>query len=206
MSLSPDHIKSSSSFKHILTLNYNDIITFVFDYLKKYTFPVIFGYMLSAVLLIWLIFNRIGLSGEYPFITILLHSLTGFILLPVLLVLPHEFLHIIPYWLSGARNIRIGAKPAELYFYVTAHNYPVGGKQFILIALTPFIALSVIMVSLTFFLPPLWQWSVLAALFMHTTMCAGDLALINFYWVNRDKKIITWDDTDLQEAYFYEIL
>jgi hypothetical protein len=35
-------------------------------------------------------------------------------------------------------------------------------------------------------------------------MCAGDFALLNFYYLNRDKKIYTWDDADLKEAYYYE--
>jgi hypothetical protein len=35
-------------------------------------------------------------------------------------------------------------------------------------------------------------------------MCAGDFALLNFYFLNRNKKIYTWDDVDKKEAYFYE--
>jgi hypothetical protein len=37
-------------------------------------------------------------------------------------------------------------------------------------------------------------------------MCAGDFALLNLYFLNRDKKIYTWDDFDKKEAYFYEEL
>jgi hypothetical protein len=37
-------------------------------------------------------------------------------------------------------------------------------------------------------------------------MCAGDFSLLNFYWINRDKKIYTWDDADQKMAYFYEEL
>jgi hypothetical protein len=37
-------------------------------------------------------------------------------------------------------------------------------------------------------------------------MCAGDFALLNLYFVNKDKKIYTWDDLDKKEAYFYEEL
>jgi hypothetical protein len=37
-------------------------------------------------------------------------------------------------------------------------------------------------------------------------MCAGDFALLNFYFLNRDKEIYTWDDVDKKEAYFYEKL
>jgi len=30
--------------------------------------------------------------------------------------------------------------------------------------------------------------------------------LLNLYYLNRDKKIYTWDDVDKKEAYFYEEL
>jgi hypothetical protein len=41
-------------------------------------------------------------------------------------------------------------------------------------------------------------------LFVHATMCAGDFAMLNFYHINKARKIYTWDDADLKEAYFYE--
>jgi hypothetical protein len=37
-------------------------------------------------------------------------------------------------------------------------------------------------------------------------MCAGDFALLNYYFINKHRKIYTWDDADLKEAYFYEEL
>ena len=43
-------------------------------------------------------------------------------------------------------------------------------------------------------------------LFVHATMCAGDMALLNLYYLNREMKIYTWDDADKKEAYFYEKL
>jgi len=39
---------------------------------------------------------------------------------------------------------------------------------------------------------------------VHTTMCAGDFALLNFYHINRHRKIYSWDDADEKIAYFYE--
>jgi len=53
-------------------------------------------------------------------------------------------------------------------------------------------------------LPGLWKWSLSLFLFVHTTMCAGDFAFLNFYHINRKKKIYTWDDADRKESYFYE--
>jgi hypothetical protein len=35
-------------------------------------------------------------------------------------------------------------------------------------------------------------------------MCAGDFALLNFYYLRKGKKIFTWDDADGKIAYLYE--
>jgi len=206
MNSSPEKIKSDPAYNHLLTIQYNDIVPFVFEYLKKYTLPLLLSYIFTSGSLIWLIVTRIGLTGDFPFSVILFHSLIGFILMPVLLILPHELLHVLPYYFTGARDIRIGAQPGKYYFYVTAHNHPVGNSGFLIIALTPFIIITLVLVTLAFFLTPLWQWSIVSAFFMHNTMCAGDLALINFYYLHRGKKIITWDNTEEKKAYFYEVL
>ncbi|HUS86120.1 MAG TPA: metalloprotease family protein [Bacteroidales bacterium] len=200
-----EKIKTDPAYNHLLTIQYNDIVPFVFEYLKKYTLPVILSYLFITCSLIWMVITRIGITGDFPFPVILLHSLIGFILIPLLLILPHELLHVLPYWFTGARDIRIGAEPGEFYFYVTAHNHPVGNSGFQIIAITPFIIISLILVPVSFFLTPLWQWSIVSAFFMHNTMCAGDLALINFFYLNRDKKIITWDNAEEKKAYFYEV-
>jgi hypothetical protein len=91
-------------------------------------------------------------------------------------------------------------------FYVTAHRFVTGPRQFILVALTPFITVSIILILLILFLPGLWKWSLSVLLFVHATMCVGDFALMNFYYLNRNKKIFTWDDFDKKIAYFYEEL
>ena len=198
-------IIKNERFRHLFTLSYDDIIPFVFKYIKKHTFPVIIAWTFLLAILIWMIDFRFALAGNFRFTNIFTHSLTGFIIFPMLLVVPHEFLHIIPYFLGGARNIRIGADWKQYYFYVTSHLHPVGSFLFITVALTPFLSISAGLIYLIFTInSPLWSWSILCTLFMHTTMCAGDFALINFYWTNRHKKIITWDDADRKESYFYE--
>jgi hypothetical protein len=118
----------------------------------------------------------------------------------------HEFLHVVPYFISGARNIRIGMDLKQYIFYVTAHRYVASPLQFRIVALTPFLLISLVSALMVFILPGLWKWSLSLFLFVHTTMCAGDFALLNFYFLNRNKKIYTWDDADKKEAYFYEEL
>jgi hypothetical protein len=200
-----ENIVKNNRFKHILTLSYDDIVPFVFEYLKKHTFPIILAWTFLLATVILMADVRFALAGEYRFLIIFAHSIIGLIIFPILLVIPHELLHIIPYFFGGARNIRIGADWKQYYFYVTSHLYPVGPFTYIAVALVPFLLISASLIYLVFVLQSLlWSWSLLCTLFMHTTMCAGDFALINFYWINRDKKIITWDDADRKEAYFYE--
>jgi hypothetical protein len=151
------------------------------------------------------IYFRLNLSA-YQYSKILFHSMLGFILFPLLSVPVHELLHVMPYYLTGARNIRAGMDLRQYLFYVTAHRYVAGPSQFRLIAMFPFVLISITLLVLLFFVPDLWKWSLSAFLFLHATMCAGDFALLNFYALNRKKEIYTWDDADKKEAYFFEKL
>lgn len=205
MRKSVDYITGNERYRHLFTLSYDEIVPFVFKYIKKHTFPVILAWSFLLAIIILMTDFRFELASDYRFINILMHSSIGIVILPLVLVIPHELLHIVPYYLSGARNIRVGADWQQYYFYVTAHLYPVGAVTFITVALTPFLVISAALVYLIIITAsPLWTWSLLWTLFMHTTMCAGDFALINYYWINRHKKIITWDDADSKKAYFYE--
>ncbi|MCA1757605.1 MAG: DUF3267 domain-containing protein [Bacteroidales bacterium] len=205
MNITPESIKGNPENSHLLTLHYNEMIPFVIEHLKKRTLPVFIALLVLICMIIPLIVIRVNIAGTYPLSNIVLHSLTGLVILPLLLILPHEFLHILPYRLSGARDIRIGANWKEAYFYVTAHNHPVQRGWFMVIALTPAITITAIIALAMVYVTPLWQWSLICALFAHSTMCAGDLALLNYFYINRHKNIVTWDDVGKGEAYFYEI-
>jgi hypothetical protein len=148
----------------------------------------------------------IGISSlsRFLLISVFLYSLPGFVLLPVLSIPVHEALHVIPYYISGARNIRVGMDLKQYIFYVTAHRHVLSPAKFIIVALVPFLVISMLVIILIFSIPGLWKWSLSLFLFVHTTMCAGDFALLNFYFINRGKKIYTWDDADQKMAYFYE--
>ena len=149
---------------------------------------------------------RIDIAGYYEFKKIITHTLLGTVIFPVLIIPVHEGLHIIPYFLSGARKIKIGMDLSQYMFYVTAHRHVATPGIFRLVAIIPFIVISLTTLLLVLYLPGLWKWSFSLFLFVHTTMCAGDFAMLNFYHINKSRKIYTWDDADLKEAYFYEEL
>ena len=149
---------------------------------------------------------RINIAGYFPMKTILSHSLMGFIVFPVLMIPVHEFMHVVPFFLTGAKRIRVGADLKQYIFYVTAHRHVISARQFRFVALIPFLVISAALIILILYLPGLWKWSLSVLLFVHATMCAGDFALLNFYYINRHRKIYTWDDADEKMAYFYEEL
>lgn len=205
MKITPEEITGNPGNIHLMTLTYHDMISFVMEFIKKRTLPVVIALLSLFIALGPLVAIRIDIAGTYPYLKILLYSFLGMIVFPLLLILPHEFLHIVPYRLSGARDIRIGANWNDGYFYVTAHKHPVRRRWFMVIALTPAILVTATLAVTILYVQPLWQWSLICTLFLHLTMCAGDLALINYFYINRHRNIVTWDDVDKGEAYFYEV-
>ena len=95
----------------------------------------------------------------------------------------------------------------QYMFYVTAHKYVATPLQFRIVALVPIIIITGFN-YINYFSPGLWKWSLSLFLFVHATMCAGDIALLNLYWVNKDKKISTHGMMLKKKkvAYFYEEL
>ena len=204
MKLTPEDINDQKRFRLFLTIPYRELIEFVFEYLKKKSLLIYFFWFCCLFFFCISIFIRIKVAGSFPITHIFLHSFIGLVVLPLICIPLHELLHVIPFLLSGAKNIRIGMYLKQYLFYVSAHRYVATPIQFRVVAWMPFLIISAGTAVLIFLLPGLWKWSLSIFLFAHATMCAGDIALLNLYYLNRNKKIYTWDDVDKKEAYFYE--
>jgi hypothetical protein len=206
MAFSVEDLNDQKRFRLFLTIPYKNLIQFVFEYLKKKSGLMFLFWFLCLIFLCFTVIIRIKVAGNFPRTHILFHSVIGLVILPLVCIPLHELLHVIPYYVSGAKNIRFGMDLKQYLFYVTAHRYVASPLQFRIVASTPFIIISSGLLLLVFLLPGLWKWSLSLFLFAHATMCAGDFALLNLYYLNRNKKICTWDDVDKKEAYFYEEL
>lgn len=204
MSFKVEDIEDPSRFRLLKKVAYADLLGFVLEHLGKRSSVIVIFWTSCAFFLMIAIYIRISIAGLYPHSQILLHSFLGFIVYPVLSIPIHEGLHVIPYYISGARDIRAGMDLKQYLFYVTAHRYVANSREFRIVAAFPYQIISITVLFLIFFLPPVWKWSFSLFLFTHATMCAGDFSLLNFYHLNKDKDIYTWDDADKKEAYFYE--
>jgi hypothetical protein len=204
MALQVEDLEDQTRYRQILAVPYNDLVNFVLDYIRRKSGLMVFFWSVCIIFLGIALTVRTNIAGYFPIRNILFHSLLGLVIFPILCIPVHESLHIIPYYFTGARKIRIGMDLKQYLFYVTAHRHVATPLQFRIVAITPFFIISVALTLLVFLLPGLWKWSLSLFLFVHTTMCAGDFAMLNFYWLNKKKKIYTWDDADQKMAYFYE--
>jgi hypothetical protein len=206
MALKVEDLEDFTKYRELLKIPYDELITFVLDYIRRRSGVMIFFWSACLIFLGLALTVRINIAGYFPIKNIFFHSFMGFVVFPILSIPVHESLHIIPYFIGGARKIRIGMDLKQYLFYVTAHRHIAAPAQFRFVAIVPFLVLSLVLLYLVFTLPGLWKWSFSLLLFVHATMCAGDFAMLNFYFLNRRKKIYTWDDFDKKIAYFYEEL
>jgi hypothetical protein len=204
MALQVEDLDNDTKFRKVLSVSYSDLVPFIFEYLLKKSLLIRFFWLVCIITLGLLIKVRFNIAGYYPLSKIFFHSLLGLIVLPLIIIPVHELLHVIPYFFAGARKIRVGMDLKQYLFFVTAHRFVATPIQFKIVALVPFLLLTIGSAVMIFLLPGLWKWSLSLFLFVHTTMCAGDFALLNFYYINRNKTIYSWDDVDKKEAYFYE--
>jgi hypothetical protein len=207
MTLKPtiEQLEEGSAYEKVLTLSYSDIAPFVIGSLKSVNFPMIIIWIIltaSAFLTVWF-WPGLRYTLEDP--RQLKGLASGLLILPLLLVPVHEGLHLITYQLAGARDIRYGADLRQGIIYVTAHRFVAGRRLFSVVAFMPLVIISAGFIVLMIFCSPWWQWVLSMALFTHTTMCAGDAALIGFMTGFKPGNVYTWDDADRKEAYFYAV-
>ena len=91
-------------------------------------------------------------------------------------------------------------------FFAVAPEFVVSKREFIPLAIAPFIIINTVLIIL---LAIFWSDAALSfylwgIFLMHSLGCVGDFALIGFFEKMGKRKIYTYDDSDSQKSYFYE--
>lgn len=185
-------------------LSHQELLPFVKLYLKKKTFSK----------LLYNVFN--GLGGIMLFIVYELYksqfkfedALSNFaygIGIAFLLIPLHEWIHALAYKSQGAKDTSYDANFKKFYFMALANGFVANKKEFKVIALAPFVTISLALVLLTFILPPVWKITMAGIYITHTACCGGDFALLSYFDFNKDKNIVTYDDAENRISYFLEL-
>lgn len=197
-----EQLEEETEYEKVLTLPYSDIAPFVIGRLGTPRLPMIIVWSVAAASAFMIVWFWPGLRGNSHGQSVISGLIAGLIGLPLLLVPIHEGLHLLPYRLAGARDIRWGADLRQGIIYVTAHRFVAGLSLFCLVAVTPFLVITSAMVTAMIFSSPWWQWVLSMTVFAHATMCAGDAALLGFMTEFRRRGVYTWDDADTGVASF----
>jgi len=198
-----EELDDPNVYEKVLTLPYGEIAPFVISHIPRPTLPMMLVWIIAGASLFLSVWFWPGLNYPSAGTKMAAGLAAGVILFPLLLIPVHEGSHLIPFRLAGAKDIRFGADLRQGIIYVTAHRFVAGTRLFSIVALTPLVTVTVALTLLILLSPAWWKWTLSITLFVHTTMCAGDTALLGYMNSFAGRRLYTWDDADKKEAYFY---
>ncbi|MDO8928384.1 MAG: DUF3267 domain-containing protein [Bacteroidota bacterium] len=204
--LTPEDLQNENEFELLKEVSHQHLREFVVEQItKEKTIIRIYSvYQVIMLLLFTFIFTRgiiFSIKGNHELlITIgwsLLFSLSALIVI-------HELLHALAYLATGARRISFGVILKKFIFYAMADRQVIAPRAFHIVALTPFVVVKLLCISgiLLFFNNHL-MYFFLSVMCLHSMFCAGDIAMLAFYRLNKGKEIYNFDDRSEGKTYFY---
>jgi len=177
-----------------------DMLPFIRKHIYGRFLPsmIYWGFVIAFLLWIVSIFFLSEAPASKAWIYICYGFAIAFLLIPL-----HEIIHGLAYKHVGAKNTAYDVDWKSLIFMATADRFVANRKEFRLVALAPFVLITLLLLIIFPFCNALWQFAILGSLFLHTSACAGDFGLLSFFHAHRDKEIVTYDDVPNKVAYFY---
>lgn len=185
-------------------LSHRELAPFIQTYIRKKTKYSIL-YYLSNLLIFGLAgyffmtgFNKPDFDLGNRFTHFCYGLAIAFALLPL-----HEYIHVLAYKYQGAANTSYDANLKKFYFMALADKFVANKKEFEIVALSPFVVITPILIVLLFVVNSNWALTMVGILLTHTAMCSGDFGLLSYFEFHKDKQVVTYDDTENKISYFY---
>jgi hypothetical protein len=205
--LTPEDLMNEDEFELLTEVSHKNLKEFVLSQItqEKYIIRIYSFYQLAMILLFTYFFTRsivLAIKGSHE--TIIFIGAATLFSLSVLIVV-HELIHALAYWATGARKVSFGAILKKFIFYALADRQVISSKAFHLVALAPFVAVKLVcLFGLIYFFNQQSMYFFLTVMCLHSLFCAGDIAMLAFYRIHRDKEIFNFDDKNEGKTYFYQ--
>jgi len=203
MNLKPEELEENG---YILLdeMNHKEIIPFVKKFLYKRTwFSSLYNLSIIISFFVLLFFCiKFDRSGIDTFDNILTQIVFGF-LLTLALVPVHELIHALAYKLMGAKKTSFDANLKRFYFLAIADQFVTSRQEFKIIALAPFLVISLALLIASFLVNDGWKITIFTMLTIHSFACSGDFGLLSYFEYNRKKEVVTYDDKENKVSFFY---
>lgn len=199
--ISPTELQDQSKFRLVEEFDHFDIFKFLsVYYYQKRSWIVYFHYLLSlAMIIFWLWF---GIKAGYSLGTFFFIFGWSIVSMVVIFIPLHEIIQLIAYRMIGAQQVRFYFSFKKIYAFTIAYNFVIGHSDAIRVTLLPLIiiisALSIAIVS--------WEstrFYFLNTFVIYLGISSKNFAIINYYWLNRQKILYCYDSFD-GRRYMYE--
>lgn len=204
--LSPEDLKNENEFELLTEVSHQELREFVVSQIQeeKHLIRIYSIYQVVMIaLFIFLITRSIVFANKGNFDELTGIGLSVLFSFSVLIVI-HELLHALAYWISGARNISFGFILKKFIFYALADRQVIQSKTFHFVALTPFVVVKLICIIAAISLSnEKLIYFFLSMMCLHSLFCAGDVAMLAFYKIHQDKEIFNFDNKSEGKTYFY---
>jgi len=203
MNLKPEELEANG-YVLLDEMNHEEIKPFVKNYIKKRTWFSSIYYLSVLISFSLLVFFcvKIHHSQNHPVSGILFRAALG-VLLTFALVPFHEWIHGLAYKLLGAKNTSYEVHFKKFYFLAIADKFVTSKGEFKIIALAPFLIISVGLLIASFLTGGLWKVTLYTALLIHSIACSGDFALLSYFEFNQKKDVVTFDDKENKVTFFF---
>lgn len=204
--LTPEDLRNSNEFELLTEVTHSNLKEFVIEQIaeEKFIIRIYSGYQVIMMLIFTYLFTRAIVLGIKGFSETLIGIGLAVVFSFTALIVIHELLHAISYLLTGARKISFGFIPKKFIFYALADQQVIQSKAFHLVALTPFVIVKLVCITgaLSVSTEKLIVFN-LSVMCLHSLFCAGDIAMLAFYRINRGKEIFNFDSKTEGKTYFY---
>lgn len=203
MKITPDELEKNGYYK-LDELGHKEIVPFIQIYMKKNTKYSVIYYISNMIAfgLVGFLFIQDYNLPEYSigerFSQFSLGLAISIALLPI-----HEYIHVLAYKSQGAINTSYDANLKKFYFMALADKFVANKKEFEIVALAPFVIITVLLTILFFYVTSTWTLTVASILLAHTAMCSGDFGLLSYFEFNKEKQVVTYDNIENKTSYFY---
>jgi hypothetical protein len=203
MQIHPSELEAAG-FRLDASLDHKEIVPFIRTWIKKPTlasrFYISSNLLIAQVTIILMfVFTRKGLISWDSTLSHFSYGLgIAFLLVPL-----HEYIHVLAYRRMGAKQTSYDAILRKFIFMALADQFVASRKEFRIVAMAPFLLISLFFGICLFFTSLPWTYTVLGILLTHTAFCSGDFGLLSYFEANKDKEVVTYDDKALKRSYFY---
>lgn len=203
MKIRPDEL-TEKGYVLLDKLEHKELPIFLKKHLNKRTKTSFLFYGINIILLfVAIIIFIVNLQNKsIDIFNWLYHYFIGFSI-AFLLVPLHEFIHVLAYKSKGAKNTSYDSNIKKFYFMALADKFVANKNEFRIVALAPFISITIILLILLTISSYNWSLTILGILLCHTAMSSGDFALLCYFEFHSDKEVVTYDDVENKISYFY---